>query len=54
MWTLVPPNLRVPFLCAVSLAWSVALSTLANRQGQHTSYGDASYGAGRSCSRATA
>ena len=28
MWTLIPQHLRVAFLCLISLAWQVALSTL--------------------------
>jgi len=28
MWMVIPQHLRVPFLCSISLAWQVALSTL--------------------------
>ena len=31
MWLFIPSHLRVAFLCAVSLVWQVALSTLSNR-----------------------
>ena len=30
MWTVIPAHLRVPFICTISLAWQVALSTLTN------------------------
>ena len=33
MWIVVPPHLRVAFLCGVSLVWQVALSTLSYRIG---------------------
>ena len=33
MWVAVPGHLRVAFLCAVSLMWQVALSTLSYRPG---------------------
>jgi hypothetical protein len=31
MWLFVPPQLRVPYLCAVSLVWQILLSTISNR-----------------------